>query len=461
MKQTMIFLVIFLSMTAIAAPCKKADKETAQMRYELQATVGQAPEGSAMVRVWTYSKKARIAEGQAGKNAVHGILFKGYPSYNEGSTRIVGREALISDLSVLETRSDYWDSFFAKGGAYQRYISFIGNGEPDRIMKVDKEYKIGVVVIVQVDALHKQLQEDGIIAKDEIQGKMPIIMVVPSTAWCSQNGYMKDGEADYEQALLHSQELNQAITTMSVRLNKMGFEIKDLNNALRTLRAEAAEEAVTLSRFEDKITETAVDRLRRTAKADIWIEIDWFINELKGGSQQSLTWSMSAIDAYTDFVIGGVSPTTTGASYTSTFQLPIMVESAIQGQFDPFCNTLITYFRTIETKGRAIKLNILTWENLTEGLQTEIDDMELSEIIENWLEKNTVNGKYGTPELNPSGNRMTIEQVRIPLVNDKGKDLSTLSWAKGLQKWLMNEYDIESNVSTKGLGQVQIILGGK
>ncbi len=461
MKQTMIFLVIFLSMTAIAAPCKKADKETAQMRYELQATVGQAPEGSAMVRVWTYSKKARIAEGQAGKNAVHGILFKGYPSYNEGSTRIVGREALISDLSVLETQSDYWDSFFAKGGAYQRYISFIGNGEPDRIMKVDKEYKIGVVVIVQVDALRKQLQEDGIIAKDEIQGKMPIIMVVPSTAWCSQNGYMKDGEADYEQALLHSQELNQAITTMSVRLNKMGFEIKDLNNALRTLRAEAAEEAVTLSRFEDKITETAVDRLRRTAKADIWIEIDWFINELKGGSQQSLTWSMSAIDAYTDFVIGGVSPTTTGASYTSTFQLPIMVESAIQGQFDPFCNTLITYFRTIETKGRAIKLNILTWENLTEGLQTEIDDIELSEIIENWLEENTMNGKYGTPELNPSGNRMTIEQVRIPLVNDKGKDLSTLSWAKGLQKWLMNEYDIESNVSTKGLGQVQIILGGK
>ena len=106
-------------------------------------------------------------------------------------------------------------------------------------------------------------------------------------------------------------------------------------------------------------------------------------------------------------------------------------------------------------------MNILTWENLREGLMTEIDDMELSEIIENWLEANTVNGKYGTPDISPSGNRMTIEQVRIPLTNAKGRDLSTLSWAKGLQKWLMNEYDIESNLSTKGLGQVQLILGGK
>lgn len=461
MKKMVILLAMLLPVAVIATPCKKADKETAQMRYELQATVGQAPEGSAMVRVWTYSKKAQIAEGQAGKNAVHGILFKGYPSYNEGNARIVGREALINDASVWETKAEYWEEFFKKGGQYQRYISFIGNGMPDKIIKVNKEYKIGVVVIVQVDALRKQLQEDGIIAKDEVKGKMPIIMVVPATSWCNKNGFFVDGEPDYEQALLQSQELNQAITTLSVRLNQRGFEIKDLNSALRTLKKEAAEEAATLSRYEDKIAETAIDQLRRTAKADIWIEIDWYVNDLKGGSQKSLTWSMSAIDAYTDFVIGGVSPSTTGATYTSSFQLPIMVESAIQGQFDPFCNTLISYFRDIEQKGRAIKLNILTWEILRDGLQTEIDDLELSDIIIEWLDKNTVNGKYGTPELNPSGNRMTIEQVRVPIVNAKGKDLSTLSWIKGLQKWLMDEYDMESNASTKGLGQVQVILGGK
>lgn len=461
MKKFVILLTLLMANIAIATPCKKANKETAQMRYELQAAVGQAVEGSAMVRVWTYSKKAQIAKEQAGKNAVHGILFKGYPSLNHGNTRIVGREAMIEDATSWDAHADYWQEFFKDGGRYQRYVSYIANGTPDFTTKVNKEYKIGIVVIVQVEALRKQLQEDGILPKDEVKGKMPILMVVPSSTWCSANGYMKEGEPDYEQAMLRSQELNQAITTLSVRLNQRGFEVKDLNSALRTMRNEAAEEAVTVSQYEDKINETALDQLRRTAKADIWVEVDWYINELKGGSQKSLTWSMSAIDAYTDIVIGGVSPSTTGASYASSFQLPIMVESAIQGQFEPFCNTLIDYFRDIELKGRAVKLNILTWEILRDGLQTEIDDWELSDIIIEWLDKNTVNGKYGTPELNPSGNRMTIEQVRVPLVNAKGKDLSTLSWIKGLQKWLMDEYDMESNVSTKGLGQVQIILGGK
>lgn len=461
MKKYLLFIAAMLPIICSAAASKKADQETSEMRYEIQAAVGQAPEGSAMVRVWTYSKKAQVAEGQAGKNAVHGVLFKGYPSYNEGNVRIVGREALLADPSVLTSKQEYWDTFFEDGGIYQRFVSFVGNGVPDQILKVGKEYKVGIVVIIQVEALRKYLQEEGIIPKDEVKGKMPIIMVVPATTWCHKNGFMSGNDPDYEQALLNSQELNQAITTLSVRLNQRGFEMKDLNATIRSLKKEAEEQAVTISRFEDKIAETPIDQLRRTAKADIWIEIDWYTNEVKGGSQQSLTWSMSAIDAYTDFVIGGVSPTTTGAVYTSSFQLPIMIETVIQGQYDPFCNTLIDYFREIEQKGRAIKLNILTWENLTEGLQTEIDDMELSEIIETWLDDNTVNGKYGTPDISPSGTRMTVEQVRVPLTNAKGRDLSTAAWAKGLQKWLMNEYDIESNLSTKGLGQVQLILGGK
>lgn len=462
MKKLSFWVALLLPLIATAAtPCKKAEKETQQMRYELQATIGQAPEGSALVRVWTYSKKANVATAQAGKNAVHGILFKGYPSYNEGNNRIVGREALITNANVQQEYEAYFDAFFADGGTYQRFISFIGNGEPDQILKVGKEYKVAITVVVQVDALRQRLQEDGIIPKDEIAGKMPIVMVVPSTSWCHQHGFEADNLPDYQRALTENQELTQAITTLSVRLTQRGFEVKDLRAALRTLQTEEQEEHAMVSQFEDAIAETKIDQLRRTAKADIWVEIDWIENEIKGGSQKSLTWTMSAMDAYTDFVIGGVSPTTTGAAFASSFQLPIMIESAIQGQFDPFCNTLISYFRNCEKQGRAIKMNILTWENLREGLMTEIDDMELSEIIENWLEANTVNGKYGTPDISPSGNRMTIEQVRIPLTNAKGRDLSTLSWAKGLQKWLMNEYDIESNLSTKGLGQVQLILGGK
>ena len=56
---------------------KKADKDTQQFRYEIECA-GNAIQGTYLVKVWTYSKKASIAENQCRKNAIHGVIFKGY-----------------------------------------------------------------------------------------------------------------------------------------------------------------------------------------------------------------------------------------------------------------------------------------------------------------------------------------------------------------------------------------------
>lgn len=455
-------------MNGMAQSKRKADKQTAQWRYELQAAVGQAAEGAALVRVWTYSTKPTIAEGQAGKNAVHGIIFKGFPSSMDG-TRIVGREPLINDPEIEEANKDYFKEFFKTGGAYQRYVSYIGNGIPDQQIKVGKEYKIGVVVIVLVDQLRKRLEDDGIIKAMEVSGKMPTIMVVPSALWCNKNGFIQtyDNQGkteyvpDYEKALLNSTDLKVAINTINARMANRGFPLKDLEAALKTLKTESAEDAMTNSKYGDVIAESPIDILRRTAKADIWIEIEWFTSAEKGGSQTRLTFSMEALDAYTDVVVAGVPPTTSQAVYTSSFQLPIMMESAIQGQFDPFCSSLKSYFDKLVANGRPIKMRILTWEGFEDGLMAEFDGDELHEIIEDWVADNTVKGKFGSIDMSPSGNRMTIEQVQIPLQNAKGRDLDARSWARDLQKMLKNKYTIESNLSTKGLGQVQLIIGEK
>lgn len=420
------------------------------------------------MRVWTYSTKPTIAEGQAGKNAVHGIIFKGFPSSMDG-TRIVGREPLINDPEIEEANKDYFKEFFKTGGAYQRYVSYIGNGIPDQQIKVGKEYKIGVVVIVLVDQLRKRLEDDGIIKAMEVSGKMPTIMVVPSALWCNKNGFIQtyDNQGkteyvpDYEKALLNSTDLKVAINTINARMANRGFPLKDLEAALKTLKTESAEDAMTNSKYGDVIAESPIDILRRTAKADIWIEIEWFTSAEKGGSQTRLNFSMEALDAYTDVVVAGVPPTTSQAVYTSSFQLPIMMESAIQGQFDPFCSSLKNYFDKLVANGRPIKMRILTWEGFEDGLMAEFDGDELHEIIENWVADNTVKGKFGSIDMSPSGNRMTIEQVQIPLQNAKGRDLDARSWARDLQKMLKNKYTIESNLSTKGLGQVQLIIGEK
>lgn len=470
MKSLKIYLMLACAMCttlSFGQAQKKADKETAEWRYELQAAVGQAANGSALVRVWTYSKKAQIAEGQAAKNAVHGILFKGYPDSNDG-VRIVGRAPMIADPAVEDENVEYFNKFFQTGGLYQRYVSYVGNGVPDQILKVGKEYKVGVIVVVQLDALRKRLEDDGII-KTEFAGVMPSIMVVPSSAWCNKNGYTSKYNnqgteeilPDYQKALLNNQELVQAITALNARLAARGFETKDLNAALKTVRTERAEDKALTSKNGADMAESPIDVLRRTAKADIWLEIDWNITSEKSGSQKRMTWSMQALDAYTDFVVGGVPPTTGPAEYASNFQMPIMIETAIQGQFEPFCGTIISYFTNLEKQGRAIKVRVKTWDDFEDGLMAEFDGRELSEIIEEWLADNTVKGKYGSIDLSPSGNSMIIEQVRVPLLDAKGRNQNVLSWARGCTKMLKNEYGIECNISTKGLGQIMIVVGSK
>lgn len=266
---------------------------------------------------------------------------------------------------------------------------------------------------------------------------------------------------DYEKALLNSTDLSVAINTINTLMANRNFPLKDLEASLKTLKNESAEDAMMTSKTGDAIAESPIDILRRVAKADIWVEIEWFTTPLKGGSQQSLTYSMNALDAYTDVVVAGVPPTTGQPEYTSKFELPTAMSGAIGGQFDPFCNSLMTYFDQLNKQGRAIKMRILTWDSFDDGLMAEFDGDELHEIIEDWVAANTVNGKFGSPDISPSGNRMTIEQVRIPLQNEKGRDLDARTWARGLQKMLRNKYSIESNLSSKGLGQLQLIIGGK
>jgi hypothetical protein len=247
----------------------KANKDTEHWRYELQAAVGQAPHGCALVRVWSYSKNANVATMQAGKNAVHGIMFMGYPPSADGR-RIPGRDPLITDRVKEEQYADFFDKFFADNGDFQRYVSYVGNGMPDQAPnKIGKEYKVPILVTVMVDELRKRLEQEGILAKMEevMKGKMPTIMVVPSAMWCNKNGFLqvfdnqgkKEYVPDYEKALLSSTDLSVAINTINTLMANRGFPLKDLEASLKTIKSESAEDAMMTSKSGEAIAESPID----------------------------------------------------------------------------------------------------------------------------------------------------------------------------------------------------------
>ena len=141
---------------------KKADIATAQWRYEIEG-VGTGREGTYLLKVWSYSKRPDVAIEQAKKNAVHGVIFKGYVGTKQG---VSTQKPLVKSLTAAKEHEQFFKDFFANGGAYLKFVSTTADGAVaagDRMKIGRNEYKVGVVVSVRKDELRKELETQGII----------------------------------------------------------------------------------------------------------------------------------------------------------------------------------------------------------------------------------------------------------------------------------------------------------
>ncbi len=157
------FLIAFISFNASAQWKKeKASEDTKIWRYDISCE-GIAKQGVKLVKVWSYSKNPKHAISSAMRNAVHGIIFKGYTGVGQGCTPSA---PLVNELKTEEDNQTFFDSFFAEGGEYLKYVSAATDGSigaGDRLKVSNREYKIGVVVTVMSDQLRKRLQDEKII----------------------------------------------------------------------------------------------------------------------------------------------------------------------------------------------------------------------------------------------------------------------------------------------------------
>lgn len=157
-----ILMAFFMNIAVVASAQarKKADKDTQEWRYEIEV-VQTGTQGTYLIKVWSYSKKPDVAIEQAKKNAVHGVIFKGFAA----KSSVAGQKALANDVNLEVERADFFKPFFEDGGKYMKFVSTSNDGAVaagDR-MKVGKEYKVGVVLSVNVAALRKDLEAAGII----------------------------------------------------------------------------------------------------------------------------------------------------------------------------------------------------------------------------------------------------------------------------------------------------------
>jgi hypothetical protein len=294
------------------------------------------------------------------------------------------------------------------------------------------------------------------------QAKKPTIMVVPSDAWCNKNGYMMtfDNQGsflklpDYKMAFQENTDLVLVISKINELMVDRDFPLKNLESALRTIANESAEDAMMSSKSGADAAETPIDKLRKTAKADIWIQLTWTVNTI--GPKKSITFNLQGLDAYTDKQVAGASGT---GPQSFSVELPVLLEEAVLAHLDNFNSQLQKHFDDLFANGREITLRIKVWDSFDGDLESEYDDYELGEIIEKWVSDNTVEHRFSTTDA--TENMMLFEQVRIPLYNANNTAMDARAWGQELRRFLKSTYSIESKVMTKGLGGVTVVIGEK
>jgi hypothetical protein len=303
------------------------------------------------------------------------------------------------------------------------------------------------------------------------QAKKPTIMVVPSDQYCISKGYkmvfQNQGATqtlpDYKTALQSDPDLRLVITKMGQIMADRGFPLKDLETELKNIAQENAEASMlTSSSSGSEMAESPIDVLKRTAKADIIMDLDFKIE--KKGPQKYIVFNLKGLDAYTAKQVTGVA----GAGEPSGSATPeLLLEEAVISQMDNFNGGLMNHFKDMFEKGREVKVQIKKWGSWENSLETEFDvdgeQKELTTIIEDWMADNCVSGRYNLSDA--TENFMKLEQVRIPMtkVDAKGREraVDTRAFVNDLKKYLSEKFQITSKLYLRGLGEAWLILGEK
>ena len=293
------------------------------------------------------------------------------------------------------------------------------------------------------------------------QAKKPTVMILPSDNWCNQRYFMTNfsdqGKVvkipNYQQAFLEDTELGQVISKVGQVLTEQGYNLKDAEQEIKNIGMKTAEDNVTTSKKSGaSLVETPLDQLKRRMKSDVIIQLWWQVNRTGNGNSASFT--LEAFDAYTNKRIA----TSTGTTKPSSDIIPILLAKAVKENIKPFDSQMDDWFAEQSKGGREISLTVRCWDSWDKDLEEEYNGEELTDCIQNWLQKNCVNGVFNLSDGTESFAQ--FEQVHIPLLDDNGRAMDARAFATKLRKYLQQPpFNITSKVMVRGLGEAIVVLG--
>ena len=295
------------------------------------------------------------------------------------------------------------------------------------------------------------------------QAVKPTIMVVPSDAWCIENGYFNEIEnmgstrkvPDYVAALQSDMDLLQVISKLNDLMADRNFPLQNLESVIKDIETSNADMGAITSKSGASISTTLYDEVRNRAKADIIMQISWKV--IRQGPNYQLSYILQGLDSYTNKQIAG----SNGIGEPShSVAVPVLLVEAVSQHIEPFADRLTAHFKDMQENGREVSYLIRVFDSWENDLETEYDGYELCEIIDDWFYENTKGHRYSIAD--QSSTTMNLTQVRIPLYDDRGRAQDAQRFIRPMVRHFKEVYGIEEiKVQTMGLGRCVVIFGAK
>lgn len=295
------------------------------------------------------------------------------------------------------------------------------------------------------------------------QAVKPTIMVVPSDAWCIENGYFNEIEnmgstrkvPDYVAALQSDMDLLQVIAKLNDLMADRAFPLQNLESVIKDIETSNADMGAIASKSGASISTTLYDEVRNRAKADIIMQISWKV--IRQGPNYQLSYILQGLDSYTNKQIAG----SNGIGEPShSVAVPVLLVEAVSQHIEPFAERLIEHFKDMKENGREVSYVIRVFDSWENDLETEYDGYELCEIIDDWFYENTKGHRYSIAD--QSSTTMNLTQVRIPINDDRGRPQDAQRFIRPMVRHFKEVYGIdEIKVQTMGLGRCVVIFGAK
>ena len=278
----------------------------------------------------------------------------------------------------------------------------------------------------------------------------------------TQKGWVdKNGEPDYKKGFRNDNNLRLAIAKIGEIMKNRDFPLVDLEQQMKSLTIETIMNENYEGRDGDQIQLTLLDEILQSTQPDIVLDLDFTLTE---GRKKTLLYTLRGLDSYTNKLIASSSGTGPG---TVNNDITTLVQIAVKDNMDNFCVQLTNHFVKTKEIGREIVIQIKVNSDdvyLDDEYVYDPYDMddELSYIIEEWFYKNSKNGIYRVTST--SSKVMKIEQIRIPILDERGRAVTAKSFISPLRKMLKKEpFNIPAKAKPVkgGLGEAWLIVGNK